>query len=306
MRKIIIDCDPGHDDIMAILLALAHNEEFEILGITTVAGNQTLDKVTANILKVEDWLGIDIPVYKGYDAPLIRRPEPQPIAHGESGMDGPVLPDPVSEPQKLHALEFMKQAVSENDKVTIVALAPLTNIALFLKTWPELRRKIDCIALMGGSVYGGNIQKKSEFNIYHDPEAAKIVFDSGVRIIMAGLEVCYAGSILLKEAEEFKNGGKVSKLCYDLMQFYGLYAVNRGWDRTAVFDITPVVYLLKPELFEAEEMDVDIELDGEYTRGMTVCTSPAEHPKTVLLNTDREAFISVFLEALDLLDKRYV
>ncbi len=305
MRRIIIDCDPGHDDIMAILLALAHNEEFEILGITTVAGNQTLDKVTNNILKVEDYLGLNIPVYKGYDKPLIRPAEPQPLAHGESGMDGPVLPDPVSRPMPMHALEFMKQAVSEHDKVTVVALAPLTNIALFLKTYPQLCGKIESIALMGGAVNSGNIQKKSEFNIYHDPEAAKIVFDSGVHIIMAGLEVCYAGSILLKEADEFKNGGKVSKLCYDLMQFYGQYAVNRGWDRTAIFDITPVIYLLKPDLFQAEEMDVDIELNGQYTRGMTVCTETQEHPKTVLLSTDRKAFIDVLLEALTILDKRY-
>ena len=305
MRKIIIDCDPGHDDIMAVFTALAHAEELEILGITTVSGNQTLAKVTANILKVQDYFGLHIPVYMGYDSPIIKPREVQPAAHGESGMDGPVLPDPVSKPQPEHALDYLRRTLETEDKVTLVALAPLTNIALFLKTYPHLAGKIECIAMMGGAVNGGNIQKKSEFNIWQDPEAAAIVFASGAPVVMAGLEVCNAGSILLSEAEEFRHGGKVSKFCYDLMKFYGLYAVNRGWDRTPIFDITPVIWLLYPELFKAEQMDVDIELNGEFTRGMTVCTPTTGRPHTVLLDTDREAFIGVFLAALKKLDQMY-
>ena len=306
MRKIIIDCDPGHDDVMAILTCLAHPEAFEILGICTVAGNQTMEKVTKNILKVEDYFGLDIPVYKGEAAPLVKAPEPQPAAHGESGMDGPVLPEPQRTVEDKDALTFYKETLEKEDSVTIIALAPLTNIALLIKNYPELVNKIDCISLMGGSVYSGNIQKRSEFNIYHDPEAARIVFDSGVRVIMAGLEVCAAGSILLSEAAEFKNGGYASKLCFDLMEFYKLYAVKRGFDRTPIFDLTPVIYLLKPEIFKAEEMRVYIELDGEYCRGMTVCDKEKENPHLVLLDTDREKFIEVFLDALKILDEKYL
>ena len=137
MRKIIIDGDPGHDDIIAFLVALAHKQELEILGFTTVCGNNLLDKVTNNILKVIDYLGLDYPVSKGADAPLIREPEPQPLAHGESGMDGPILDEPTSKVSGLSAVEFMKKMLMENDKVTIIGIGPLTNIALLLKSYPN-------------------------------------------------------------------------------------------------------------------------------------------------------------------------
>lgn len=304
MRKIIIDCDPGHDDIMAITTCLAHEEEFQIEGICTVAGNQTLDKVTDNILKVEEYFDINIPVYRGCDRPLVKEAEPQPMAHGESGMDGPVLPDPKMKASEKSALDFYRE-VLEDHKVTIIALAPLTNIAVLIKEYPELKGNIECIALMGGAISSGNIQKRSEFNIYHDPDAARIVFDSGVNIIMAPLEACNAGSILLSEIPRFHNKGRASKLCFDLFEFYKIYAVNRGYDRTPVFDLTPVIYLLRPEIFEAEKMRVYIELDGEYTRGMTVCEKE-EGNHLVLKDTDREKFIQIFFDAVEIMDKKYL
>ncbi len=312
MRNIIIDCDPGHDDIISILVALAHKEELNILGFTTVAGNQTVEKVTNNILKVQDYLGISYPVSKGYDRPLIRPLDVQPAAHGETGLDGPELPEATSKPTGLHAIEFMRQQIeASSEPVTMICLGPLTNMGMFLRTYPELKDKIDCIAIMGGGINKGNILPKAEFNIYHDPDAAKMVFDSGVHVIMAGIEVCYAGSILLTETEELKNGGKASKLVYDLMVFYQGYAVRRGWDRTAIFDMIPVIYLLHPEIFKSEEMKVDIETVGEYCRGMTVCDTRGypgeiENPKTVLTDVDREACIKVLLDSLNKLDQLYV
>lgn len=311
MRNVIFDCDPGHDDIIAILVAMAHKEELNVLGFTTVAGNQTLEKVTNNLLKVLDYFGFDYPVSKGYDSPLVKELDVQPQAHGATGMDGPEIPEAVSQPTGMHAIEFMKKTLLEaEDKITMICTGPLTNMGLFLKTYPELKEKIDCIAIMGGGICNGNTLPKAEFNIYHDPEAARIVFESGVRIIMAGLEVCYSGSILLTENQKFHNGGKASELVYELMQFYQGYAIRYGWDRTAVFDAVPVVYLLKPDLFESREYEVHIETDGRYCRGMTVVDTRGyqaelRNPKTVLISTDREKFVGYLFESLSYLDALY-
>ncbi|MBQ9424684.1 MAG: nucleoside hydrolase [Erysipelotrichaceae bacterium] len=304
MRKVIIDTDPGHDDIMAILTALAHSSELELLSFCTVAGNQTVDKVTNNILKVEEYLGINIPVYRGEERPMVKDPQPQPQAHGETGMDGPILPEPLKKAEELSAVEYYKQILEKEDKVTIIALAPLTNLGVLLSRYPHLSEKIEAIALMGGALDGGNINKCAEFNIWHDPEAAKIVFDSGIRVIMAPLEACYAGAILLSETERFRKEGRVSKLVDDLFGFYCRYAIERNWDRTSVFDLMPVLYLLDEDLFVSEKGKVDIILDGEDTQGQTVFTK-GEGNHIVLVDADREACMKIFFDAIDLLDRRY-
>lgn len=311
MKKIIIDGDPGHDDIIAFLVALAHKQELEILGFTTVCGNNLLDKVTNNILKVIDYLGIDCPVSKGADAPLIREPEPQPLAHGESGMDGPILDEPTSKVSDLNAVEFMKKMLMENDKVTIVGIGPLTNIALLLKSYPELKNKIEEIVIMGGSVYSGNIIAKAEFNIYHDPEAAKIVFNSKVPLTMAPIEVCQAGAYRVDEIDYFKDKGKVSKLVYDLLDFYMGYSRGHNLEDSPIFDMTTIIYLLKPEIFKYEMMNVDIECSGQHTRGMTVCEpineySHIKNPVKVLLDCDNEKHNAIFKESIVSLDKNNV
>ena len=304
MHRIIVDTDPGHDDIMAILTALAHSSELELLSFCTVAGNQTLEKVTNNILKVEDYLGIDIPVYKGCDHPLVKENKPQPAAHGESGMDGPILPEPVLKPQKETAVGYYKEILKKEDKVTIVALAPLTNLGTLLKEVPELSDHIEQIVLMGGALHGGNINKYAEFNIWHDPEAAKIVFDSGVKTVMAPLEVCYAGGIMLRETKRFDRKGKVSKLVKDLFDFYCRYAIDRGWDSTAVFDLIPILYLLNEDLFVQKKGKIDVILDGEDTQGQTLFKE-GEGDHIVLIDADREGCMKIFFEAIDQLDERY-
>ncbi len=302
-RKIIIDCDPGHDDIMAILTALANDDRLEILGFCTVAGNQTLQKVTNNLLKVEQYLGLDIPVCPGEDSPLIREGQPQPAAHGETGMDGPVLAEPIRKPEDLSAVEFYRQILEREEKVTVVALAPLTNLAVLLARYGQLASRIDQIVLMGGALHGGNINRYAEFNIWHDPEAAKIVFDSGIDIVMAPLEVCYAGGIMLKEVERFNNDRRVSRLVYELLDFYCGYARKRNWDSTAIFDLIPIIYLLKPELFESYRGRVEIIREGEDTQGQTLFTE-GEGAHTVLVSTERQKCISVFFEAVEKLDRR--
>ena len=312
MKKVIIDCDPGHDDVLALMSAFANRDQIDLLGITTVAGNQTLDKVTNNILKVQDYLGFHYPVYRGYDAPLIKPVDVQPQAHGETGLDGPDIPEPYSKPRAMHAIEFMKKSLLENDLVTIICIGPLTNMALFLKTYPELKSHIEQIIIMGGSVYSGNARVKAEFNIYHDPEAASIVFHSSVPLVMSGLEVCYNGAILLSEIEKIdRTSGKASLLARDILDFYKGWAIRRGMNKTAIFDMTTIAYLLYPEWFVAEQMNVDIECNGIYTQGMTVCEeiSPASrinNPVTVLMDIDREAFMDFFFSALSILDKECI
>ena len=253
MYKYIIDCDPGHDDIMAIITALAN--KLNILGFTTVAGNNTLDNVTNNLLKVLDYLKYDIPVYKGFSKPMLREAEPQ-NAHGETGLDGPILPEPISTSNNISAIDFYKNALVENEEISIICLAPLTNIGYLIKKYPYLVCKIDTIYLMGGAICGGNINKYGEFNIYHDPEAAKIVFESGIKIVMAPLEVCNNGFIYLKEYEVINKTNKVSKLVFDLMEFYSRYARIRNRNKTSIFDLVPVVYILHPEYFEGFRAEV--------------------------------------------------
>lgn len=309
MINIVIDTDPGHDDIIASLVAFAHKEAFNILGFTTVCGNQTIEKVTNNILNVLDYLNIDIPVYIGANKPMCRLPEPQPLAHGESGLDGPVFSKCNRKAAELSAVEFLYNKLKDA-KVTIVALAPLTNIAELLEKHPDCKDNIEQIVLMGGSLYSGNIQVKSEFNIYHDPEAAKIVFNSKVPIVMAPLEVCYAGGLDLSYIERFNNNKKVSKLLYDMLSFYSLYSLNHNLKDTIIFDMTTIIYLLNPDIFTIKKYNVDIELNGEYTRGMTVCEDIKEdsiikNPIDVLMDVDNEKFINIFLDAIDYLDKQY-
>ena len=218
-------------------------------------------------------------------------------------MDGPLLPQPVRKAEAISAIEFYQQILAEQE-VTIIALAPLTNLAVVIDEAPQLLKNIEEIVLMGGAMNGGNINRLAEFNIWHDPEAAKIVFDSGIKIVMAPLEVCDAGAILISETERFKNGGKVSRLVDDLFSFYLKYALDRRWDRTAIFDLMPVVYLLKPEIFVGKTGKIDVILDGEDTQGQTILNEE-EGNHLVLLDTDRQECMRIFFEAITALDARY-
>ena len=218
-------------------------------------------------------------------------------------MDGPILPEPKRKAEELSGIDYYRKVLSSDEKVTIVALAPLTNLGYILKEDPSLALNIEQIVLMGGALNGGNINKYAEFNIWHDPEAAKIVFDSGVKVVMAPLEVCYAGGIMIEETKRFKKGGKASKLVSDLFDFYCRYAIERNWDKTAIFDLIPILYLLKPEIFVARHGKVNVILDGEDTQGQTIFVE-GEGDHTVLIDTDREGCMKIFFEAIDAIDKR--
>ena len=305
--RVLIDCDPGHDDIIAILIALAHPETFTILGLTTVAGNQTVDKVTDNLLRVLDHLGVSIPVAKGCAMPIRRLPEPQPGAHGTSGMDGPVLPEAVSTPVALGAVPFLYQTIMQQEApVTIIELAPMTNLALLLQYYPEVKTRIAAVHMMGGSLYSGNILARAEFNLYHDPEAARIVFRSGIPIVMSGLEVCGRARTYFCEYAPLKAGGKASVLTYELLEFFSGYCRRQGKDYTTVFDAVPVIHLLEPGIFRSGRHNIDIETEGELCRGMTAEDAreapDIENGVTVLEDVDQRRYMELLVGSIRKLD----
>lgn len=304
---VLFDVDPGHDDAIGLMTALAHPETFTVLGVTTVAGNQNVGLVTDNVLKLLDYLGFSVPVAMGAEKPLRRAPEPQPGAHGVTGMDGPVLPAATSRPVSEVAAPFLYRRIMESpEPVTIIALAPMTNLALLLLTHPDVKKRIAKICFMGGSIYTGSMLARSEFNIYHDPEAARIVFRSGIPLVMSGLEICYAARTRFDEFAPLQNGGKAAKLAYELFDFFAGYSKSLGSDYAPIFDAVPVIQLLEPEIFTHALYNVDVETEGELCRGMTVADfrkKPCiENAVTVLENVDRERFQTILIDSIRSLD----
>lgn len=310
MYHLLFDCDPGHDDAIALMVLLAHPETFDLLGITTVAGNQTIEKVTKNALILTEYLGASqVPVSRGAEKPLVREAEPQPEAHGDSGMDGTTLAEPKKAVTGKHAVDFMKETLlAAGQPVTILATGPLTNVALLLMTCPEAGKHIDRICIMGGSLQTGNILPKAEFNIYHDPEAARIVFRSGIPIVMSGIEICTKANVPFAKYEELAGGGRASRLTVELLDFYSQYSRVRGLSGTVIYDMTAAMQLLHPEIFTSEKMIMDVETQGELCRGMTVADLrpgiPAEKNVEVLMTVDQEAYVKYFQESIRTLDQK--
>lgn len=308
-RNIIIDCDPGHDDVMALLLALANQDELNILGVTTVAGNQTLEKVTYNLRRLYTYLGLSTPAASGADRPIIRDLVLGADVHGVSGLDGWDFPEPTFELDSTNAVTFLHEKIMNAEgKVTLVPVGPLTNIGLLLATFPEVKEKIDLISLMGGSIFAGNHTPHAEFNIYVDPEAAKIVFDSGIPIVMSGLEVTHEAAITDEEINQLREkDGKVSKMCGDLLYFYTRYHHTQGYSSYPLHDVCSVMYLLNPEIFEYKDLQVEIDTSTGPFRGCTAADNREwvkyEKPNTrVLVNVDREKFIDILLKGFAKLD----
>ncbi|WP_405175032.1 nucleoside hydrolase [Paenibacillus sp. FSL H8-0261] len=305
---IIIDCDPGHDDAIAILLAIANSEKLDLRGITTVGGNQILDKITENALKVISFVNADIPVAKGAAGPLFGKLVTGEEAHGESGMDGPLLPPSKFRPVEEGAVEFMLNIIrSSEEKITLVPMAPLTNIALLITAYPEIKERIEKISLMGGGISYGNVTSTAEFNIYVDPEAARIVFESGIPITMSGLDVTDKAAIFEDEIVALKERGPVSTMVGELLDFYSIFGKKMGYVGSALHDPCAVAWLLHPELFESEHLYVTVETEGKLTRGMTVADKrkKTDRPTNVevLVGVDREAFMKLIFDSLEKLDQ---
>ncbi|QIP12857.1 pyrimidine-specific ribonucleoside hydrolase RihA [Spirosoma aureum] len=276
MKKlpVIIDCDPGHDDAVMLMLAVGCGL-FDIKAITTSAGNQTQAKTLKNALKIKALLAVDIPVYKGCDKPLFRELIIADYVHGEMGMDGPILPEPVIEAEPLSAIEAIAKILTDSpEKVTLVPTGPLTNIATFLLAYPHLKSKIERISLMGGGAFRGNMTPTAEFNIYVDPEAAAVVFNSGVPITMCGLDVTHKALVFQEDIELFRAvGNKTGKVIAELMDFFSIFyrkertELNGG---AALHDPCAIAWLIDPSMFQSKACYVDVELTGKLTLGTTV------------------------------------
>lgn len=300
-KQIIIDTDPGIDDAVALAIALFSNE-LEVKLITTVAGNVGLDYVTQNALKLLEFFGKDIPVAKGLDAPLIREMKDASQVHGETGMEGYDFKKPTN--QLLlneHAINAMRETIlNSKELITILAIGPLTNIAMLLKMYPETKAQIKEIIFMGGSLTRGNSSVMSEFNIDFDPEAAKIVFDSGVPIVMVGLDIGLKVLIFPEESQKIKAMNKVGEM------FYGLFKRYRGGSMETgltMYDSTAIAYLLRPDLFEVTKSFLDVELNGKYTTGTTIVDLQGllnEEPNaTICVDIDQDGFKEWFLTSIE-------
>jgi inosine-uridine nucleoside N-ribohydrolase len=272
-RKILIDCDPGHDDMVAIMLALA-SPELELLGVSTVAGNQTGDKTFRNALRTLTLVGRkDIPVARGAQRPLLRELTVAPEIHGVSGLDGADLPEPGFAGDSRHAVDFLIQTImGSREPVTLVPTGPLTNVALALLKEPGLARAVQRIVLMGGAVHDSNISPAAEFNIFVDPEAAKVVFGCGAPIVMVGLDVTNKAQLSFADIDEMESWkGKVSRVVAPLLRFFA--NTNKevfGFPGAPVHDALTVAHLVRPEVITTKRMNVEIETAGELTRGRTV------------------------------------
>ena len=297
-RRILIDCDPGHDDAIALLLALA-SPEVELAGVTTVAGNQTVEKTTANALRVLELAGRrDVPVAAGAPRPLVRDPFVAAYVHGETGLDGPDLPPPQGAPVAGHAVDFLAERVTG---ATLVATGPLTNVALLLAARPEARP--ERLVLMGGAIAEGNVTPAAEFNIWADPEAAARVFANGLDVTMVGLDVTHRALLTAAHAERLRGVGRVGRTVAELLDFYGVFHRNvYGFDGSPVHDAVAVADTIRPELLRVERLNVEIDCESSLCRGRTVVdlwrrTDRAPNAN-VAVEIDSEAFLGLLLERL--------
>jgi inosine-uridine nucleoside N-ribohydrolase len=295
---ILLDCDPGHDDAIALLLALA-SPEVELRGVTTVAGNQTLEKTTANAIRVLELAGRgDVPVAVGSPRPLVREPFVAAYVHGETGLDGPKLAAPQAEPVAGHAVDFLAERM---EGATLVATGPLTNVALLLARYPDVQP--ERIVLMGGAIAEGNVTPAAEFNVWADPEAAKRVFASGLDVTMVGLDVTHQALLTGAHAERLRDSGRIGTFVAELLDFYGVFHREvYGFDGSPVHDAVAVAQVIRPELLQLERLNVRVDCKSELCRGRTVVDvwrrTGLEPTASVAVEIDAEAFLDLLLERL--------
>ncbi|RWP30267.1 nucleoside hydrolase [Mesorhizobium sp.] len=306
-RKIIIDTDPGQDDAVAILLALG-SAELEIVGMTAVAGNVPLRLTEKNARKICELAGRpDIKVYAGAIRPLARELVTAEEVHGETGLNGPQLPEPTMELQDQYAVDFIVETLmkEESGTITLCALGPLTNIALALIREPKIAPRIREIVLMGGGFFeGGNVTPTSEFNIYVDPHAADVVFKSGIPIVMMPLDVTHKALTTAKRTQAYRKlGTRVGTATAEMLEFFERFDEEKyGTDGGPLHDPCVIAYLLKPELFRGRNCNVAVETASELTMGMTVIDwwGVTKRPSNamVMRDIDHDALFALLLERL--------
>ncbi|NQX36730.1 nucleoside hydrolase [Herbiconiux sp. VKM Ac-2851] len=306
-KKIILDCDPGHDDAIALLLAHG-SPEIELLAVTTVVGNQTLEKVTRNALSVARVAGITgVPFAAGCARPLVRTVEVAPDIHGESGLDGPVLPAPLIELDERHAVDLIIDTImaEEPGTVTLVPTGGLTNIAMAARKEPRIVPRVKEVVLMGGGYHVGNWSATSEFNIIIDPEAAHIVFNESWPLTMVGLDLTHQALATPEVRERIRAIDTApGRFVEELLEFFaGTYLEAQGFLHPPVHDPCAVARVIDPDVMTARRVPLDVELSGTLTLGMTVADfrSPAPEDCTtqVAVDLDHERFWALIVDALE-------
>jgi inosine-uridine nucleoside N-ribohydrolase len=299
---VVLDCDPGHDDAIALLLALA-SPEVDLLGVTTTYGNQTLEKTTANALRVLELVGRgDVPVAAGAERPLERQLVVAAHVHGESGLDGPILADPRIAPVASDAVAFTAERVRAAERgVTLVATGPLTNVARYLDEHGA--GGIERLVLMGGAIAEGNFTPAAEFNAWCDPEAASLVFASGLDITMIGLDVTHQAILGPPEEERMRAVGRIGTFVAELNVFFTQYHRRTyGWDGAPIHDAVAVAQVIGPRLVETRHRNVEIERESDLCRGRTVVDlwNRTERPPNthVGVRLDTDAFFDLLVERI--------
>lgn len=304
--KIILDCDPGHDDAVAIMLA-GKSPKIDLLGITVVAGNQTLDNTQRNALNVVQCLGLDVPVYAGCGQPMIREKMTAGDIHGKTGLDGPVFEPLTRKLEPEHGVNFIIQTLMEsNDPITMVTTGPMTNLGMAIRMEPRIVEKIQRIVLMGGAYTNGNVTPAAEFNIIADADAAYVCFTSGCPITMVGLDVtrkalCYPSIVERMD----KVGNKASKLFVDLMKhFCKSQKEVFGWEGGPLHDPITVAYLIDPTVLTTKPMHAEIDIRSTQSYGRTNCDyfgyQKKEPNADVAIDIDVEKFWNMIEEGLRL------
>jgi inosine-uridine nucleoside N-ribohydrolase len=299
---VVLDCDPGHDDAIALLLALA-SPEVELLGVTTTYGNQTLEKTTANAIRVLELVGrTDVPVAAGADRPLLRELAVAAHVHGESGLDGPSLPPAHTSPKDEGAVEAIVDAVRLADgALTLIATGPFTNVAGYLDEHGD--EGLARVVVMGGAIAEGNMTPAAEFNVWADPEAAQRVFASGLDVTMIGLDVTHKAILGPAIADRLRTAGRVGAFVAELNDFFSRYhRETYGWDGAPIHDAVAVAEVVRPGIVETRHRNVEVELESELCRGRTVVDlwqrTDRPHNVHVGIGVDSEAFFELLVERI--------
>lgn len=309
MRTLILDCDPGHDDALAILLA-GGSPDVDLRLLTTVAGNQSLERTFRNALGVCSIAGIEVPVVAGADRPLIGDPITAGDFHGASGLDGVELPDTSDVLIPGLAVRKMAEVIAySRDPVLIVATGPITNVASLLIARPDLHDRIEAIYFMGGTTDRGNWLPLAEFNVLADPEALHIVLHSGVPVHMCGLNVTHQALVTPTVIESMmESSGRLGQFCVDLMTFFTTtYREVFGFDFPPLHDPIALAWAIDPSLVTSVQANVEVELSGSLTRGATVVDlhkrTGRGNNATVALSLDVERFWTLMVTAIGNLDR---
>ncbi|WP_075291006.1 nucleoside hydrolase [Pararhizobium arenae] len=307
-RKIIIDTDPGQDDAAAIMLALGSPDELDVLGITTVAGNVPLALTSRNARVVCELCDRrDVKVYEGAERPLLRQLVTAEHVHGKTGLDGPVVDEPTMQVEAQHAVDFIIETIRAHEAgtVTLCTLGALTNIAHALQKAPEIAPRVRELVMMGGGFFeGGNITPAAEFNIYVDPDAAKIIFASGIPIVMMPLDVTHKVLTYKSRVEKIRAiGSRPAVAMAEMLDFFERFDIEKyGSDGGPLHDPTVIAYLLRPELFKGRDCNVEIETASELTVGMTVVdwwqVTDRKHNAKVMREVDDQGFFDLLTERL--------